>query len=417
MNAIQPFDPLQAAADGDYSSYAASLKRYQEQIIDKWRWLLEGTALPGSNIRQLSKLDERLWPVMATLFENQLSLTRQARPTAAVLFESPRQVTQMLLEDAATVVSDFTLPVKYALPMIRKVFPALIALRICSIQVMPVTSGGTAQAFYIDFYRQTGGEVNVTTPDSDYAYNTELGIPKKLNMKITSTSVTVTKDILGVTWSHESAVDARYSLGVDVEGELVNAAAEEILRELDQRVLMEILSGAAAGNVNWSSTVPSGYTAKEWYETLGHAFIDADALIDAARFQDADYIVAGTTLYKYIAKMPDFVSEKKGPQTQEGPSIKLATEYIGTMKGGIDVYKSHVITATKGIVGFYPRRAIDGGYIWMPYEPLSQRPAVYADYDDASGAYENRDAYTRNLATRNGRFFCHTDAFATITVT
>lgn len=420
MNALDPLAVMEhAATTGDYRSLREALERYQEKLVLKWRWLLEGTAHPKSKDRQLPKINERLWPIMAQVFENQVALTRLARPSAAMLFEStPEQISRMLLEDAETVVSDFTLPVKHSLPIIRKVFPALIAMKICSIQPMPLTSGGTTQAFYLDVYRQTGGEVSVETADSDYAYNTELGVPKKLNLKITSTSVTASKDILGVTWSHEAMVDARYSLGIDVESELVNAAAEEILRELDQRVLMEILDGAAAGNVNWSSTMGSGYTtAKDWYETLGHAFIDAQAYIDTARFQDADFIIAGTTLYPYIAKMPDFTSVKTGPDTGEAPGIKLATEFMGTIKGGVDVYKSHVITAAKGIVGYYPKRAIDGGYIWMPYEPLSPRPVVYADYDDSSGAYTNQDAYTRNLATRNGKLYIHTDAYATITVT
>jgi len=420
MGAMDPLAVLeQAAVTGDYRSLREALQRYQEKLVLKWRWLLEGTAHPTSKDRQLPKIDEKIWPIMAQLFENQVALTRMARPSAAMLFEStPEQVSRMLLEDAETVVSDFTLPVKHTLPIIRKVFPALIAMKICSIQPMPITSGGTAQAFYLDFYRQTGGEVIVTTPDSNYAYNTELGIPKKVNMKITSTSVTATKDILGVTWSHEAMVDARYSLGIDVESELVNAAAQEILRELDQRLLMELLNGAAAGNVNWASAMGSGYTtARDWYETLGHAFIDAQAYIDGTRYQDADFIIAGATLYPYIAKMPDFTSVKTGPDTGEGPGIKLATEFMGTIKGGVDVYKSHVITAAKGIVGFYPTRAIDGGYIWMPYEALSPRPAVYADYDDTTGAYTNQDAYTRNIATRNGKLYVHTDAYSTITVT
>jgi len=394
MDKIKHSSPFIVLREGEtYQTFRQQVKEYEEALVNKWRWLLEGTAKSDSKLKQLPPVDERLFIALAMLFENQ------------------EATTNILTED--TLVPEVAMPLTYSLPLIRKVFPALIATRICSVQPMPLSSGGTAKAFFQTFTREGTG-AQITTPDSSYALGTEQSVPKKIDMQITSVTVTAIKDILGAAWSSEIATDARYTLGIDVESEHLNALAEEILREIDQRILMEILNGASAGNANWSSSIGSGYLAKEWYETIGHSFVDADALLYAARFRDADYIVAGTTLYNYIRKMTDFsYTRQKGQQ----PALNLATQLVGTLNDSIDVYRSSVITATKGIVGFYPRNIVDAGYIYMPYEMLSPMPLVYASYDASTGAYQNKDSWTRNVRTRYGKYMAQADCFATLTVT
>ncbi len=389
--------PFRVLEEGDnYLSIRRALDLYEEALIDKWRWLLEGTAHPDSKETALPKIDQRLWKPLAYLFENQ------------------QYQTQILQED--TLKTDVTLPITYSLPLIRKVFPSLIATRICAIQPMPAFSGGTVKCFFQDFER-VDTEESTTTPDSDYAYATEGSVPKTVKMTITSTQVTAGKDILAATWSSEVAEDARGTLGIDVEAEHLNEMGNEIVREMDTRILAEIMSGASAGNVNWSATVPSGYISEEWYRTLGHAFIQAKNLVEAARFRQCDYIVAGPTLAEYFELMKNFTTTDETPAQ---PGIRLSTVRIGTINKSVDVYKSFALTganALKGIVGYYPPSQIDAGYIYLPYIPLAPMPLVYAGMNASTGAYENKDKWTRNVRTRWGKYLVNGQCFSTMTKT
>ena len=83
-----------------YESYLTERQRYIEALINKWGWLLEGT-----KAQNLKPIPEHLWGSMALLFENQQHTHRAAME--------------------ATLTTDIALPQKFALPIIRKVFPAI----------------------------------------------------------------------------------------------------------------------------------------------------------------------------------------------------------------------------------------------------------------------------------------------------
>ena len=293
-------------------------------------------------------------------------------------------------------------------------------MKIASVQPLPAMSGGVGRVFYQDFQREDDSDSSVTVPDSPYAYNIENGVPKRLKMVITSETFTATKDILGASWSTEVMEDARGALGIDVEAELIDQMASEITRELEERCLNEVLNGAGAGNTNWSSTVPAGYTTKEWAETLVHAFIDTEDLIFANRYRKADYLVAGRNVIKWLRKASDYKAEPRA-RPDLNPST-VGVELIGTLNGLWDVYTSVYINASKAIMGVYPRSQTDAGYIFAPYIPLAAMPLVYAEflpYDDSTlpGAYLNTDKWSRNVRTRNAKKMVVAELFGTVTIT
>jgi len=379
--------------------YEEAQRAYVDGLVDKWEFYLGS----GTKKYPLKPIPEHLHRIMAVIFENQ-SIASSMGNRAEV-----------------TLTTDVSMPVRYALPIVRDVFPQLIISKIASIQPMPFSSGGTGEIFYLDFLREdVTPNTNVTTPDSDYSYSEENAVPARMKMTVTKDTLTAEKDILGVTWSTEVQEDARGTLNLDVGAELVAAAGSEILRELEHRMLNEILAGASAGNVNWSQTVPAAYTkAKDWYETIFHALIDAQMLIYNNRFRNADWVICGTTLAGFIMKAADFVPLER--MVPPGP-MSTGVQLMGSIKGFWDIYMTPYIPAAKGIMGTYPRTTIDTGYVFAPYIPLAAMPLVYADYrgpNDAThpGAYENKDKWTRNIRTRNGKKMVVSDMYATITVT
>lgn len=371
-------------------------RQYSERLINKWMWLIEGTKK-----QNLSPIAPRLWEPMAHLFENQQAVSRG------------------LLSEATTK-DTVTLPEKFALPIIRRVYPNLIAAKICSIQAMPLLSGGVARGFYLDFLREdVSPETETTDPDSDYAISEENAVPKRLKMRIEGITITAIKDILGASWSTEVMEDARGALGIDVESELVNEMAAEIMREIDQRILNEILLWASAGNINWTwDYVAANETAKQHYETLGHAMIDAEDLIYAQRYRSAQWVVGGRHFVSFIRKMQDFKPE---PRTQPPDAFRMGVELVGRVEGYWDVYLTTFINTNRAIMGVYPTTQLDTGYIYMPYIPLAPMPLMYAEflpYDDSTlpGAYVNTDKWSRNVRTRYGKRLVVPQLYSTLAI-
>ncbi len=392
--------PVFVLEEGDtYESYMSAQRSYRKALVNKWAWLLEGT----------KKMAEHMTPLLESQYE-----------AMAMVLENQQAVHMGIIE--ATKTTDISMPQKYTLPIIRKVFPALLAWKVASVQPMPMSSGGIAQIFYQDFLREdVSPETSTTAPDSDYAWNIENGVPKRIKMEITSETIQATKDILAATWSTEVQEDARGTLGIDVEAELIAQCAQEILRELDTRMIIEILLGASAGNATWAWTIPAGIQAKEHYETLGHALVDMDDLLFGARYRRGDWIIAGRTVCSYMRKMQTFVPEPRN-NVRSGQRFSMGTELIGRVTGYWDVYESSMSAMlVRAIMGVYPTTQIDTGYIFAPYVPLTPMPLIYGEfmaYDDATlpGAYVNTDKWSRNIRTRNAKKMVVGDLFCTLTI-
>jgi len=372
-----------------YEDFIQSRRRYEEHLVSKWAYLLEGTRK-----QKLKPIPEHLHKVMAMLFENQQATCRRG---------------SLFGED--NLKSDVTLPEKYALPIIRKVYPELWITKVGAIQPLPLSSGGVGRVFYQDFIREAD-DTSLTSPQPNFALGSEGSVPKKVKMTIESETVEAEKDILGACWSTDVQEDARGAMGIDIESELVDQISQEILREHDQRCITELTEGAGAGNADWHWTLDEGYTAKEWYETLADAVIDSEDLIFGYRFRNADWMLCGRNAYKFIRKMSDFKPADR--PSVGGQSIQLGVELVGRIEGFWDVYRSPYQDTNKILLGPYPRTQTDTGYIYAPYIPLGPMPLVYGEYDSDTGVYKNTDKWSRNVRTRHATALVVPELYSTV---
>lgn len=369
-----------------------------ERLIKKWAWFLG----EGTKEYPLDPLPKEIWPMMAQLFENQINSNPQPRS----LYE-------------ATLATNVSLPVKWTLPIIRNVFPNLIMLKICSVQPMPPSSGGTSQLFWHNVKREDDSDSNVTTANSLYAvYATETAIPKRLRMEITSATVAATQDMLMATWSSRVEEDLLGVHGLDVDSEMIQEMSGEIMRELEERVIRDIYDSATAGTENWVWTKSAEYTSHtEYYQTLFHTFVDAEMEIYKLRHRKCQYIVCGADVLAYLQKANRFSGTVL--DSNAGP-FRTAVQLEGKM-GRWDVYSSPYLSDTAAFISYYPESMLHAGYIWSPYVPFAPMPKIYAEakaYDDATlpGALVASDQWTRRVRTRNARYYCQPNMFAKVVI-
>lgn len=380
--------PMFVIEDGDTArTYRAQQEAYVAALLRKWDWLINGKE------QGLKPIPQRLHRAMAIMFENQQAVSRG-----------------LLSEQTTT--ADIVIPDFMALPIIREVFPRLWASKVCSVQPLPLASGGAGKIFFLKTWREdVSPDTQMTVPDSDYAVGAENSVPKRVKLTVTSMDIVAEKDILAAVWSQEVEEDAQGALGLNVRQTLVNAAAGEIAREHDQRILWEVYNGAAT-ETTWSDTVAAGHTTKEWAETLVHAMITADMNIWATHYRRADWAVVGSTFFNWLLRSASFVSYRTDTEL-----ASTGIEKVGRLSELYDIYLSPYITAAGAVMGRYTRETVDTGYVIAPYIPLAPMPAIYAEMDPTDGALKNTDKWTQNVRTRQAKAMVQNTMFARVLIT
>lgn len=390
-----PNTDITIGVEESYQAFQRRQAAYATACLKKWQGFLKGEEFELEPV----KLPQNRWPFLAMMLEAQQIECRKQRGRITAAMPG-------LVED--TLSADLVMPEPMTLAIVRDTFPRLIVWDIMSVQPMGWDSGGKSTIFYWKGYYDDGVPTSMKPTDVDYAVSAEATTPAPIKFKLTSADVTATKNALRATWSSEAALRLKGRLGLDLEGELVNEMSAEIARELNGTILTQLETDAGAGNVNWLWTPAAGYTAKEWYQTLGDAVIDASNLIYTNLYREASWVIAGTALAGYFAKMSEF---QPVPNLQE-ETIDVGFRLIGTINGGlVKVYKTSLIDQYHGIVGCNPRGLLNADAVWAPWIPLTLSPLVYAGVD-VDGHWTNTDEWTRNVTTWGAYKTVETLAFA-----
>jgi len=326
-----------------------------------------------------------------------------------------RIVTEILLDNAkwnmeTTEYTDVAAAAPYIFPMIRRVFPKLIANELVSVQPMSRPDG---KVFYMDFYRSatpgTSGDRVDLSSDEDYADRDPGGNVQEITFKISSESVTAKEKALKAKWQLETQQDLKAYHGEDAETLLMGVTANEIIRETDMEIILDIESNVGAGNVNWSYTVPttgtySSLDPKIYKETLYNAITDANNLVFKKIFRNATWILADPDVCARLEKLEKFkLFEGADAQTQNIGVIRF-----GTLAQKYKVYKHPWFTANKILMGYNGPSWIETGYVYAPYIPIYTTPLII-DPDDFTPR--------RGVMTRFAKKMVRSGFFATITLT
>jgi hypothetical protein len=351
-------------------------------------------------------------------------LSDQKRIVCEVLLDNQKELYERkaslgpLWEDVVTTtnVGAFT---TFSYPLVRRVFPRLIANDLVSVQPM---SQPTGKIFYFDInYSATGSppvaqRVDLTDNFQDsYAQAAEAAQVPQLSLSIENVDVTSETKKLSAKWSMESEQDLFAYHGISAENELMTAIGDEITREIDRSIINDLFSFAGAGNVNWSSATPTsgGYanvSPKDYAETLFDAIVDANNLIRVKRYRNATWLVVGTRTAARMEKLNKFRLFPAGDPTGtvvQGPNL------FGTLSARWNVYVDPWLDATlpggeeKILLGYKGASALDTGYIYAPYIPLI-----------TTQPFTNPDTLTtvRAMMTRYAKKGVIPENYATVTI-
>ena len=285
-----------------------------------------------------------------------------------------------LFEDVVTA-SNVLAFTTFAFPLVRRIFPRLIANDLVSVQPM---SQPTGKIFYFDInYDKTGSppvQNRVDDPSKfspTYAQAAETAQVPQLNLSIESVDVSANTKKLSAKWSMESEQDLFAYHGLNAENELMTALGDEIAREIDRTIINAIFAFATAGTTTWHYTVPntgpySLIDPKAYNRTLMDAIVDANNNIFKKRYRNANWLVVGTTTAGRLEKMDEF---RLFPAADPVGQIVYGPHLFGTLAGRFTVYKDPWLDVNGPageniLLGFKGTTPLDTGYIYAPYIPL-----------------------------------------------
>ena len=328
---------------------------------------------------------------MANLFESNWSATKEAlleglsgnrKQSLNVVLENTKKYLSEAATAGATGAGSVATLNKVMLPLIRRVMPSVIANELVGVQPM---TGPVGQIHTLRVrYAETGG--GATAGDealspfllaSTYAGSPDAtaaaeGVPgRKMSIQILKETVEAKTRRLSARWTFEAAQDAEAMHGVDVEAEIMQALAQEIVVEIDQEIIGSLRSLAGAGTtLNFGGSL----TGTPTYIGDRHAILAIEVNRAANRIAARTRRGAGN----YIVVSPEALtilqsaSTSTFARTTEGSfEAPTNTKFVGTLNGTIRVFvDNYAADGTKVLVGYKGSSETDAPAFYCPYIPL-----------------------------------------------
>jgi len=380
----------------------------KKSLIQKWAPVLESDI--GAPIRSQTEAG-----VLACLLENQVRLNKGFLP------------------ESVNVTSDVAVYQQYALPLIRRQFPELLAMN--TVAVIPTT---TPQGIYFalrylyDDYLKTNqfrngqkaeigfdldkdytgyqpGDGNAWTtsqgeflsnyteqmpnsvPQNNAFYPNGLGLAaspynnqiKTASIKVIKGSVIVGTRAIKSQYTLELQQDLAAVHGQDVEALLLEALQFEIQQEIDREILSAMiwvsqqpgLGGEAAINVNLTPS-PTNVLMGRWSaEAIAGGIVNtilavAQKIAVTSRMGSGNFAICSPDILAAISTLNNGIYTP----TYLGSNMNMqpsggVAEAGMLIGGGIKVYRDIYATSSYALVGYKGPRQGESGIIFMPYIP------------------------------------------------
>ena len=336
---------------------------------------------------------------MANLFESNWTATKDAlmeglsgnrQKTMDVVLENAKRHLSEAATAGATGAGSVATLNKVMLPLIRRVMPSVIANELVGVQPMtgPVGQIHTLRVRYAETLGGAGGatagdealspfklaQSYAGSPDATGAAEGTPG--RKMSIQILKETVEAKTRRLSARWTFEAAQDAESMHGVDVEAEIMQALAQEIVVEIDQEIIGSLRNLAGTGTALDFNAIDAAYTPT--YVGDRHALLAieinraANRIAARTRRGAGNYIVVSPEALTVLQSATTSTFARTTEGSFEAPTnTKLAGTLNGTIKVFVDNYAADAADGGPGVlVGYKGSSETDAPAFYCPYIPL-----------------------------------------------
>ena len=328
---------------------------------------------------------------MAELFESNWSATKDAlleglngsrKSSLDVVLENTKRYLQESATSGATQAGNVATLNKVMLPLIRRVMPSVIANELVGVQPMsgPVGQIHTLRTRYAESATgvNPGDEAlspfkiaNAYSGNPDATAASEGTAGKKLSIQILKQTVEAKTRRLSARWTFESAQDAESMHGLDVEAEIMQALAQEIVVEIDQEIIgsLRTLAGTGTNTLNFSSLSGTSVFVGDRHAALAIEINRAANRIAARTRRGAgNYVVVSPEALTILQSASTSTFARTTEGSFESPTN---TKFVGTLNGTVKVFvDNYAADGTDVLVGYKGSSETDAPAFYCPYVPL-----------------------------------------------
>ena len=328
---------------------------------------------------------------MADLFESNWSATKEAlleglsgnrKTSLDVVLENSKNYLAEAASAGATGAGSVATLNKVMLPLIRRVMPSVIANELVGVQPM---SGPVGQIHTLRVrYAETGGGASAGdealspfvlansyagSPDATASAEGQPG--RKMSIQILKETVEAKTRRLSARWTFEAAQDAESMHGVDVEAEIMQALAQEIVVEIDQEIIgsLRTLAGTGSNSIDFSSLSGQSVFVGDRHAALAIEINrSANRIAARTRRGAGNYVVVSPEALTILQSASTSTFARTTEGSFEAPTN---TKFVGTLNGTVKVFvDNYAADGTDVLVGYKGSSETDAPAFYCPYVPL-----------------------------------------------
>jgi hypothetical protein len=210
--------------------------------------------------------------------------------------------------------------------------------------------------------------------NSELTYTVSANRLQRMSLSLTRHDIVAEPWRLATSWSLDAQQDLRAQHGMDLEGELVQATANEIGCEIDRTGINMMIAGAAhTTTYTYTATFPGDMEKIHQLETQLDAL--SAAIMRSGGRGPATFIVCSPEVGSFLGQMAAHADWKSNVDMQTPASHGATnTQYpiyrAGSLNGKYSVYINAWQDPTKVLVGYKGQTWLDAGFGYAPYVPL-----------------------------------------------
>jgi hypothetical protein len=409
-----------------------------EELMKKWKPILEHSALPGIQ-------DAHRAAVTATLLEN----------TEVAMNSGDTYVPQSLLEAApANATGNVEKYDPVLISLVRRAMPNLVAYDICGVQPMTGPTGlifamrskyddgaGTkSEAFYDEAdtdYSGAGahaiqlGAAGTTTTGTGLATADAeaLGGPDEnafaqMSFSIEKVSVEAKSRALKAEYTTELAQDLKAIHGLDAETELANMLSAELLSEINREVIRTVYlnakpgsQGGVATNGTFNLDVDANgrWSVEKFKGLMFQIEKEANQIAKDTRRGKGNLIVCSSDVASAL-QMAGVLDYAPALNSNNLNPDDTGNTFAGVLNGRFRVYIDPYAGANYMVVGYKGASAFDAGLFYCPYVPLQMVRAVGENSFQSKLGFKTRygmvaNPFAQGLTVGSGALTANTNVY------
>ena len=405
-----------------------------EELMNKWKPILEHTALPGIQ-------DSHRAAVTATLLENtEMSMAEEGGPSS-------------LLEAApANSTADMTSYNPVLISLVRRAMPNLVAYDIAGVQPMTgptglifamrtkyEDTGGKPEAFYSEAdtdYSGAGTHANalgatsettgtgLATADAEALGDGTAAEFAQMSFAIEKVSVTAKSRALKAEYTTELAQDLKAIHGLDAETELANMLSAELLAEINREVIRTVYTNAkagsqtgtaSAGTFNLDVDANGRWSVEKFKGLMFQIEKEANQIAKDTRRGKGNLIVCSSDVASAL-QMAGVLDYAPALNSNNLSPDDTGNTFAGVLNGRFKVYIDPYAGANYMVVGYKGSSTFDAGLFYCPYVPLQMVRAVGENSFQSKLGFKTRygmvsNPYAQGATAGNGALTANTNIY------